>query len=41
MLRSSLCDSSDLYIVVKRRIAVEGTNDFNKRTKNLTFKNST
>ena len=41
MLRSNLSDYSDVYIVVKRRIAVESSNDFDKRTKNLTFKNLT
>ena len=41
MLRSNLSDSTDVYIVVKRRIAVESTDDFDKRTKNLMFKNLT
>ena len=40
MLRSNLCDYSDLYIIVEGRISVEGTNDANKRNKKLTFKNS-
>ena len=39
MLRSDLCDSSVMYIVVKGTITVEGTNDANKRNRNLTFKN--
>ena len=40
MLRSYLCDYSDVYIGVKGRITVEGTNDANKRNKKLTFKNN-
>ena len=36
MLRPDLCDYSDVYIVVKGIIAVEGTNDANK-SKNLVF----
>ena len=35
MLRLDLCDYSDAYIIVKRRITVEGTDDVNKRNKNL------
>ena len=31
MLRSDLCDWSDVYVVVKRRISVTGTNAANKR----------
>ena len=34
MLRLDLCDYSDAYIIVKRRITVEGTDDV-KRNKNL------
>ena len=40
MLRSDLCSYSDAYIVVKRTILVEGTNDPNKRNKMLVFKNN-
>ena len=40
MLRSYLCEYSDVYIGVKERITVEGTNDANKRNKKLTFKNN-
>ena len=40
MLRSVLCDWSDVYIVVKERIVVEGINDANKRNKNLSFQNN-
>ena len=39
ILRSDLCNYSDAYIVVKGKITVEGTNDANKRNKNLNFKN--
>ena len=41
MLRSDLFDYRDAYIVVKGIIAVEGTNDANKRNKKLTLKNNT
>ena len=40
MLRSDLCDYSEAYIVVKRRISVTGTNDANRRNKKLIFKNN-
>ena len=40
MLRSDFCDYSYAYIVVKELITVEGTNDANKRNKNLTSKNN-
>ena len=40
MLRSDLCDYNDKYIVVTWIITFEGTNNANKRNKNLTFKNS-
>ena len=40
MLRSDLRDHSDAYILVKRRITVEGTNNANKKNKCLTFKNN-
>ena len=33
MLKSDLCDYSDVYIVVKEKISVTGTNDANKRKK--------
>ena len=33
MQRSDLCDYSDAYIVVKRRISVKDTNNANKRKK--------
>ena len=40
MLRSGLCDYSDVYIDVKGAITVEGTDDANEKNKNLTFKNN-
>ena len=40
MLRLDLCDYTGAYIAVKGRISVRGTNDSNKRDKNLTFKNN-
>ena len=40
MLRSSLCDFSDAYIVVEGDITFEGDNDANKQNKNLAFKNN-
>ena len=40
MLRSDLCDYSDIYIVVKGRITVEGDNDAKTKSKNLFFKNN-
>ena len=39
MLRSDLCDYSDAYFVVKRRITVDDTNSINRRNKKLTLKN--
>ena len=39
MLRSDLCDFSDAFINVKGDITVEGSNNANKRNKNLVFKN--
>ena len=39
MLRSDLCDFSDLYIVVKRDIIVTSPNNA-KRNKSVTFKNN-
>ena len=38
MLRLCLCDYSDVYVVVKGTITVEGTNDANRRNKKLNFK---
>ena len=40
MLRSDLCNYSDTYIVVKRRISVRGNNGVNKRNKRLNFQNN-
>ena len=40
MLRSDLCDYSDAYIFVKRRISVTDKNAANRRNKKLTFKNN-
>ena len=40
MLRSDLCDYSDAYIVVKKRIAVKGGNDTKTRNKKLIFKDN-
>ena len=40
MLTLYLCEYSDAYIVVKRGISVTGTNNANRRNKNLTFKNN-
>ena len=40
MLRSDLCDYSNAYIVVKRRITVEGDNDAKTKVKKLIFKNN-
>ena len=34
MLRSDLCNYSDVYIVVKGTISVTGTNDANRRKEN-------
>ena len=39
MLRLNFCDYSDAYMVVKGRITAEGTNNANKRNKNLIFRN--
>ena len=39
MLRSDLCDYSDVYIVVKGRITITGTHHANRRNKKLIFKN--
>ena len=41
MWRSDLCDYSDVYIVVKATITVDGKNDNNKKIeKKLSFKNN-
>ena len=40
MPRSDLCDYSDAYIVVKRKITVKGYDNANRRNKKLTFKNN-
>ena len=40
MLRSDLCDFSDLYIVVKRSITVEEGNDDKIKSKKPIFKNN-
>ena len=40
MLRSDLCDCSDVYIFVKGRIIVEGDNDDETRNKKLMFQNN-
>ena len=40
ILISDVFDYSDVYIVVKGRISVTGTNNANKRNKKLTFKNN-
>ena len=40
LLRSDLCDYSDVYIFVKRRISVTDKNAASRRNKKLTFKNN-
>ena len=40
MLKLDLCDYSDAYIDVKRRIRVTGTANSSRRNKKLTFKNN-
>ena len=40
MLKSDLYNYSDAYILVKRRITVEGNNANNQTDKTLTFKNN-
>ena len=40
MLRSDICDYSDAYVIMKRRISVRETNDPNRINKKLTFKNN-
>ena len=41
MLRSNLCDYSDVHIVVKGRGSATGNKNGNRRSKKLTFKNNT
>ena len=41
MLRSDLCDYSHACIDIKEKIIVTGTNDNNRRNKNLNLKNNT
>ena len=40
MLRSDLCDYSDVYIVVKEEITVKGDDNAYRRNKKLTFKSN-
>ena len=40
MIRLDLCNYSNTYIVVKGRISVSGTNNANRRNKNLILKNN-
>ena len=40
ILRSKLCDCNNVYIIVKERISVRGTNDANRINKKLAFKNN-
>ena len=40
MLRSDLCDYSDVYIVVKGDITVEGPSNRDKKSRPLSFKNN-
>ena len=40
MFRSELCDYSDVYIVVKRKANVTGTDNANRWNKRLNFKNN-
>ena len=40
MLRSDLCDFSDVYIVVKGEITVTGANNISKKNRHLAFKNN-
>ena len=35
MIRSDLCDYSDVYTVVKERISITGTNNDNRRNRKL------
>ena len=40
MLRSDLCGYSDVYIVVKGNITVEGTNNRDRKNRSFVFKNN-
>ena len=40
MLRSNLCNYSDIYIVVKGEITAKGNNNANKRNKNHAYQKS-
>ena len=40
LLKSDLCDYSDVYIVVKERITVEGNVLSNRENKKVVFKNN-
>ena len=40
MLRLGLCDFSDTYFAVKRKISAKATNDAKRRNKELTSKNN-
>ena len=40
MLRSDLCDFSDVYIVVKGTITATGTNNRSRKNRPLAFKNN-
>ena len=40
MLRSDLCDFSDVYIVVKGTITVTGTNNKSRKNRHSAFKNN-
>ena len=39
LLKSDLCDYSDVYIVVKRRVTIEGNALSNRANKKVVFKN--
>ena len=39
MLKSDLCDYSDVYVAVKGKISVASTNNTNRKNKKLTFIN--
>ena len=40
MLRSDLCDFSDVDVVMEGTVTLEGNNDANKQNKNLAFRNN-
>ena len=40
MTKSNFCGYNDVYIVLKKKIRVTGTDNANKRNKKLTFKNN-